>query len=48
VRITGGPFSGIEGIVASLKGKTSVRLNVEMVGQAVAVDVAREFLEVID
>jgi len=38
----------VEGVVASLKGRTKVRLNVDMIGQAVAVEVAREYLEVID
>jgi len=48
VKILAGPFMGVEGIVASLKGRTKVRLNVDMIGQAVAVEVAREYLEVID
>lgn len=48
VRITGGPFMGVEGIVSGMKGDSTVRLNVDMIGQAVAVDVAREFLEQID
>ena len=48
VRITGGPFTGIEGIVASLKANTKVCLNVDMIGQAVAVEVDRDLLEVID
>ncbi|MFO7871914.1 MAG: transcription termination/antitermination NusG family protein [Kiritimatiellia bacterium] len=47
VRVRGGPFMGVEGIV-SFKGKTRVRLNVEMIGQAVAVEVEEEWLEVID
>jgi len=48
VRITGGPFMGIEGRVASLKGNTKVILNVEMIGQGVAVEVENEYLEVVD
>jgi transcription antitermination factor NusG len=48
VRITSGPFMGVEGIVNSLKGRMKVLLNVELVGQAVAVEVDREFLELLD
>jgi len=48
VRILTGPFQGVEGTVASLKPNTKVLLNVEMIGQAVAVEVARDFLDVID
>jgi transcriptional antiterminator RfaH len=48
VRILGGPFMGIEGVVWGLKGTNKVRLNVEMIGQAVAVDVDKEYLEVLD
>lgn len=48
VRITGGPFAGVEGMVEALRGQAPVRLNVDMIGRAVAVDVAREYLEVID
>ena len=47
VRITGGPFMGIEGVVHTLKGRTKICLNVEMIGQAVAVEVDREFLELL-
>ena len=47
VRIEGGPFEGLEGIVQTLKGQTRVLLNVEMIGQAVAVEVDTELLEVI-
>jgi transcription antitermination factor NusG len=45
VRILTGPFMGIEGVVDSLRGKTKVCLNVEMIGRAVAVELDREFLE---
>lgn len=48
VRITGGPFCGIEGVVSSIKGSSRVRLNVEMVAQSLVVEVDREFLEVLD
>ncbi|MCE9616371.1 MAG: hypothetical protein K8T26_19030 [Lentisphaerae bacterium] len=47
-RITGGPFMGVEGLVMAVKGKAKVCLNVEMVGRALAIDVDREFLEVVD
>lgn len=45
VRITVGPFMGLEGIVHTLKGKTRVMLNVDMIGQAVPVEVDVEMLE---
>jgi transcription antitermination factor NusG len=48
VRILGGPFMGVEGLVQSLRGKNKVCLNVDMIGRAVAVEVDREYLEVID
>ena len=48
VRILGGPFMGIEGVVWGLKATSKVRLNVDMIGQAVAVEVDKEYLEIID
>jgi transcription antitermination factor NusG len=48
VRITGGPFMGVEGVVEALKRSTSVLLNVDMIGQAVAVEVDKDYLELID
>lgn len=48
VRIKGGPFLGVEGVVAEVKGVTQVTLNVDMVGQAVVVHVDRAFVEVVD
>lgn len=39
VRVLGGPFKGLEGIVARVKGKTRVVINVDMIRQAVAVEV---------
>lgn len=48
VRITSGPFQGIEGTVSTLKANTLVRLNVEMIGQAVSVEVTRDYLDVIE
>ena len=48
VRIGGGPFQGLEGVVQTVKGKTRVMLNVEMIGQAVPVEVSMELLEPAD
>jgi transcription antitermination factor NusG len=48
VRITGGAFMGIEGWVHSLKTPAKVVLNVDIIGQGVAVEVGREFLEPLD
>jgi len=48
VRILGGPFAGVEGVIQSLKGQMKVCLNVDMIGRAVAVEVDREYLEVVD
>jgi len=48
VRIKTGPFMGVEGLVAEVKGVSRVLLNVELVGQAVVVEVERAFLEVED
>jgi transcription antitermination factor NusG len=48
VRIIGGPFRGIEGIVSAVRQSSKVRLNVDMIGQAVAVDVDKEYLELAD
>jgi len=48
VRITGGAFMGIEGMVWAIKGRSKVCLNVDMIGRAVAVEVDRDVLEVLD
>lgn len=48
VRIRCGPFQGIEGVVASKRRCGKVRLNIELVGQAVAVDIDRDFVELLD
>jgi len=45
VRIAGGPFRGLEGVVQTVRGGTRVLLNVEIIGQAVAVDAEKELLE---
>ena len=48
VLITAGPFRGIEGLVMSIKGRSVVRLIIEMIGQAVSLDIDREYLEPAD
>lgn len=48
VRIKGGPFMGVEGVVRGTKGRGKVRLNVDLIGQAVAIEVDRDLLEVIE
>jgi len=48
VRITGGPFLGVEGWVESVRSHNKVCLNVYMIGQAIVVEVAREYLDLID
>lgn len=45
VRIVGGPFKGVEGVVARMSGKIKVILNVEIIGQAVAVMAGRDQVE---
>ncbi len=48
VRIINGPFCGIEGRVARLSGTLKVILNVEMIGQAVAVTASIAQIDVIN
>ena len=48
VRIRSGPFMGLEGQVLSVRARTKVQLKVEMIGQAVMVEVDRTFVEVLD
>ena len=48
VRITAGPFMGVEGMVSGTKGTNIVRLNVEMIGQAIAVEVDKDYLDLLD
>ena len=45
VLIRKGPFQGLEGLVQTVKGRTKVVLNVEMIGRALSVEVGIEFLE---
>jgi transcription antitermination factor NusG len=40
VRVIGGPLYGLEGYVRSDEGGTQIVLNVEILGQAVAVSIA--------
>ena len=48
VRITGGPFMGVEGWVRAVRSQNKVCLNVDMIGRAVVVEVAREYLDPIE
>lgn len=45
VRVKGGPFQGLEGVVQQHHGTTRLLLNVDMIGQAVVLDIDRELLE---
>ncbi len=47
VRIIGGPFQGVEGRIARLAGTLKVVLNVDMIGQAVAVTAEINQIEVL-
>ncbi|MBU0677870.1 MAG: hypothetical protein KJ626_07105 [Verrucomicrobia bacterium] len=47
VRVTGGPMKGLEGVVARMKGEARVILNVDMIQQAVAVEVDFSLLEAV-
>lgn len=47
VRIKHGPFMGVEGVVYMIKNVTSVCLNVELIGQAVVVEVDQDSIEVL-
>jgi transcription antitermination factor NusG len=48
VRIIDGPFQGIEGRVARLTSKMKVVLNIDMIGQATAVEIESDYVEVLD
>ncbi len=48
VRITGGSFMGIEGIVESSHKKDIVHLNIEMLGQAALIKIDRDYVELMD
>ena len=44
VRVMGGPFKGLEGIILRIKGQTKVVINVDMIQQSVAVEVDSAYL----
>jgi transcription antitermination factor NusG len=44
VRVTAGPFKGLEGVVARVRGRARVVINVDMIQQAVSVEVDSSFL----
>jgi transcription antitermination factor NusG len=48
VRIISGPFLGIEGRVARLTAQMKVVLNIDMIGQATAVEIESSIIEVLD
>lgn len=48
VRIIDGPFQGIEGRVARLTSTMKVVLNIDMIGQATAVEIESGLVEVLD
>lgn len=48
VRIIDGPFTGIEGKIDKVRQKTKVSLNVEMINQAIRVEVEGHQLEILD
>lgn len=48
VRIKAGPFAGIEGVFDTSRGRTQVRLNVELIGQSVALDTDRALVDFLD
>jgi transcription antitermination factor NusG len=45
VKIIAGPFMGVEGLVTRIASKTKVILNVDMIGQAIAVETEADFVE---
>jgi transcription antitermination factor NusG len=48
VRITQGPFYGVEGYIKQDEGKTMIVLNVEILGQAVAVSILPSWCEKVE
>ena len=46
--IKAGPFMGIEGVIDYTGKQGVVRLNIEMIGQAVVVEMDRDYIEIID
>ncbi len=47
VRVVAGPFRGIEGFIVEVKGSTRVVIALEAIAQAISVDVAPEFVELV-
>jgi transcription antitermination factor NusG len=45
VRIMAGPFQGLEGIVVKARGQSRVIINVDMIGQGVAIETDEDILE---
>ena len=48
VRITDGPFTGIEGRIEKVSQKTKVSLDVDLINQAIRVEVEGSQLEILD
>lgn len=48
VRITDGPFAGIEGKIEKVRARTKVSLDVEMINQAIRVEVEGDQLEILE
>jgi transcription antitermination factor NusG len=48
VRITDGPFTGIEGRIEKVRQKTKVSLDVNLINQAIRVEVEGSQLEILD
>ena len=45
VRVMAGPFQGLEGVVAQVRGRTRVVLHVDLISRSVAVEADPSFLE---
>lgn len=45
VKIIGGPFMGVEGVISDLRGASKLILNVEMINRAVVVEVDTQYIE---
>ena len=48
VKIKAGPFYGIEGCIDSVKPSGKVLLKIDMIGQAVPVEVSKNYITLID
>ena len=47
-RVTAGPLSGLEGVVATAKGAARLVLQVDMLGQAASVEIDTDIIEIVD